>query len=363
MEFEPRVSRRGRGYFAELALARGPRVMAVTGGGTLEELFGYAWLALLDRKALRLRLFQAQAGGAPWAIGGDPSAAEWVEVPVPDLAHPVREVRRLALAFDQAARHVVAYEHKGEVWEGEVWVRQWDPVRGAYVMRGPWPGVDPVLVMDATVGYHVPDSDVLLFHLTPDRKSLVMRVQRELYANAHVVETFAEEATLDQGVVLPYQFELLGSFASDPDDTGLVLRSDLYPVRARDILGAIELYAPGSGDYRPAVVARRLGGDALSPQMQAPLAGNYVAVILTRDLGAESLGRLTLSAPGSGDWRAVPALRDLGTEGVANPQLAAPASGRYVLVLVVVDLTQPPYDSDAIGAALTAPTEGSYATA
>ena len=357
MEFEPKVSRRGRSYFAELTLARGPRVMAVTGGGTFEELFGYAWLALLDRKTLRLRLFQAQAGGIPWAIGGDPSAAEWVEIPVPDLVHPVREVRHLALAFDQAARHVVAYEHKGEVW-----VRQWDPVRGAYVMRGPWPGVDPVLVMDATAGYHVPDSDVLLFHLTPDRKTLVMRVQRELYANAHVVETFTEEATLDQGVVLPYQFELLGSFASDPDDTGLVLRSDLYPVRARDILDAIGLYAPGYGDWRPAVVARRLDGDTLSTQMQAPLAGNYVAVILTRDLGAESLGGFTFSAPSSGDWRAVPALRDLGTEGVANPQLAAPASGRYVLVLVVVDLTQPPYGNDGIGAALTAPTEGSYAS-
>jgi len=65
VKFEPRVSRRGKGYFAEIALARGPRVMAITGSGTFEELFGYAWLALLDRRERRLRLFQAQAGGAP----------------------------------------------------------------------------------------------------------------------------------------------------------------------------------------------------------------------------------------------------------------------------------------------------------
>jgi len=360
VRFEPQVSRRGRGYFAEIALARGPRVMAVTGGGTFEELFGYAWLALLDRRERRLRLFQAQAGGAPWAIGGDPGAAEWVEIPIPDLVHPVEEVRHLALAFDQAARHVVAYEH-----EGEVWVRQWDPVGRQYVMRGPWPGVDPVLVMDATVGNHVPDSDVLLFHLTPDRKTLVMRVQRELYETVHTVETFAEEAILDQGVVLPYQFELLGSLASDPDGTGLVLRSDLYPVRAEDDLGTASLAAPTSGIYWPVVVVRDLGADSLGvANLSAPAAGTYLPLVAVEDLGTDALGTAGLAAPASGVYYPVVVAQGLGTDGLGTAQLAAPDAGTYALVIVVVNLTQSPYGVDSLGTAqLGAPSGGSYVDA
>ncbi len=360
MRFEPIVNRRGRGHFAELALARGPRVMAVTGGGSFADLFGYAWLALLDRRERRLRLFQAQAGGAPWAIGGDPAAAEWVEVPVPDLVHQVEEVRHLALAFDQAARHVVAYERKGEVW-----VRQWDPVGQQYVMRGPWPGVDPVLVMDATVGYHVPDSDVLLFHLTPDRKALVMRVQRELYGTVHSVETFAEEAILDQGVALPYQFELLGSLASDPDGTGLVLRSDLYPVRAEDSLGTASLAAPAAGVYWPVVVVRDLGVDSLGvANLSAPASGVYLPLVVIEDLGTDTLGTASLSAPASGVYHPVVVVQNLGADALGTAQLAAPSAGSYALAVVVVDLTQAPYGVDSLGTAqLSAPTGGSYVTA
>ena len=352
MKFEPLVSRRGRGYFAELVLARGPRVMAATGGGTFEELFGYAWLAVLDRKERRLRLFQAQAGGSPWAIGGDPAAAEWVEEPVPGLVHPAREVRHLALAFDQAARHVVAYER-----DGEVWVRQWDPVRGEYVMRGPWPGVDPVLVMDATVGYHVPDSDVLLFHLTPDRKTLVMRVQREVYETAHTVETFAEEAILDQGVALPYQFELLGSLASNPDATGLVLRSDLYPVRAEDGLGVASAAGPGAGEYYPVVVSRSLPGDALGVAgASAPGAGDYYPVVLTRHLPQDAIGIASAQAPAVGDYQPVVVSRSLPRDGLGTATAKNPAAGS--LYLVVVSQHVP---LDALGAAnASPPSTGSY---
>jgi len=85
--FRPQISRRGRDYFAEVALARGPREMAVTGPGGFGELFGYAWMALLDRGERRLRLFQARDAGAPWVIGAPASALEWVEIPVPALPH------------------------------------------------------------------------------------------------------------------------------------------------------------------------------------------------------------------------------------------------------------------------------------
>ncbi len=361
MALRPKVSRRGKGYFAEVALARGPRVMGVTGSGSFAEFFGYAWVAVLDKAERRLRLFQAvDAGGNPWPLGADPTGADWAEVVVPDLPHPVQELRHLALAFDQAARHVVAYERAGEVW-----VRQWDPLAGEYVMRGPRPGVDPVLVMDAEAGYYVPDSDVLLFFLSPDRKTLSMRVQREQYATAHEVETYAEPAMLDQGVALPYQFELLGSLESDPDGTGLVLRSDMYPVRAEDVLGVAQVAAPTSGVYWPVVVVRDLGTESLgTAQVSAPASGVYLPIVVIEDLGMESLGTAQVSAPASGDYHPVVIVRDVGLETLSTAQVAAPAGGTYALVVVVVDLTQAPYSVDSLGTAqVSAPTGGSYVAA
>jgi len=359
LKFRPQISRRGKDYFAEVALARGPREMAVTGAGGFGELFGYAWMALLDRGERRLRLFQAHDAGAPWAIGAPASALEWVEVPVPALPHDTKELRHLGLAFDQSARHVVAYERAGEIW-----VRQWDPGAGQYVMRGPWPGVDPVLVMDAVAGFHVPDSDVLLFHLSPDRRNLVMRAQRELFAAGHVVESYTEEAMLDQAVSLPYQFELLGSLKSDPTGAGLVLRSDLYPIRAEDTLGAAALAAPSGGIYWPVVVVRNIGTEILgSATLSAPASGVYWPVVVLKDLGVDSLGA-TLAAPSSGDYHAVVIARDIGLDSIPT-NLAAPAAGDYRLVVVVVDLAASQYTSPAdLGTAqLAAPTGGTYEAA
>ena len=361
MRLHTYVNRRGKGYFAEISLARGPRVMGATGGGTFAELFGYAWMAVLDKAERHLRLFQAvDAGGDPWPLGADPAGAGWAAVAVPDLPHPVQELRHLALTFDQASRHVVAYERAGEVW-----VRQWDPLAGEYVMRGPWPGVDPVLVMDAEAGYYVPDSDVILFYLSPDRRTLYMRVQREQYATAHVVETYAEPAMLDQGVALPYQFELLGSLESDPDGTGLVLRSDMYPVRAEDVLGVAQVAAPASGVYWPVVVVRDLGSESLgTAQVSAPASGVYLPIVVIEDLGVETLATAQVSAPAAGDYHPVVIVRDLGVETLTTAQVAAPAAGTYALVVVVVDLTQAPYSLDSLGTAqVSAPTGGSYVAA
>ncbi len=226
MKFKPQISRRGKHFFAEIALARGPRQMAVTGSGSFGELFGYAWMAILDRGERRLRLFQLQVAGTPWAIGTDPAGAEWVEVSVPALPHDTKELRHLGLAFDQSARHVVAYERAGEVW-----VRQWDPGSGQYVMRGPWPGVDPVLVMDAEANGYVPDSDVLLFHLALDREHVLMRAQRDGYDVEYQVEDLGEAGYLDQGFMASMRAHVVGSLASAPTTTGFTASSSLYPVR------------------------------------------------------------------------------------------------------------------------------------
>ncbi|MFM9421007.1 hypothetical protein ACKLNZ_10045 [Thermus scotoductus] len=363
MPLKTQVYRRGNTYAPELRLAPGPRSMGDTGDGSYATLYGYAWAGLLDRVERRFRLFQAQVPGeGPWPLHDSRGAevAVWVEVEVPPLPHPVEEVAHMALAFDQAARHVVAYER-----EGEVWVRQWDPLSQSFVQRGPFPGVDPVLIQDATVGYYPPDSDVLLFHLSPDRTSLVMRVQRELYATAHTIQTFDQPVVLDQVVALPYQVELLGSLVSALDATGYVLRSEIYPVRVEDALGSASLSAPTTGDYIPIVVILDLGMEDLGQAtLTAPATGDYIPIVVIVDLGTEGIGSATLSAPATGSYVLIVVVQNLGTENLGTATLSAPTTGTYALVVVVVDLRGANYfppGYEALGSAtLSAPTTGSY---
>lgn len=357
MKFKPQISRRGKHFFAEIALARGPRQMAVTGSGSFGELFGYAWMAILDRGERRLRLFQLQVAGTPWAIGTDPAGAEWVEVSVPALPHDTKELRHLGLAFDQSARHVVAYERAGEVW-----VRQWDPGSGQYVMRGPWPGVDPVLVMDAEVGYYVPDSDVLFFHLSPDRLSIVMRSQREVYSVGHLVQAFDNEVLLDQVIPLPYQLELLGSLAEDLNATGITIRSDLYPVRLADGVGTAVAQPPEAGLYYPVVVVQSLNADSLGVATTTPpSAGLYYPVVVVEGLSSDALGSATATPPAGGTYLPIVVVHDVGADSLGVATAVPPASGSYAIAVVVLDLSATQYTADDLGmAAVSPPTGGSY---
>lgn len=218
----------------EIRLTPGPIAVGETGDGTYRTLFSKAYVAFLDRGQSKLRLF-AQNGN-------------WTEVDqslFPQPPHPVGEIRHIAVAFDQAARLAMAYERAGEVF-----VYQWNPFTQEYVVRGPFPGADPVLINDATVGRYVPDSDVLLFHLTPDRLNLVMRVQRENYATARSVWTFERPVVLDQVVELPYRIELLGSFTNALEATGFVVHSELYPYRPEAVIALEGRFASGEYELR-----------------------------------------------------------------------------------------------------------------
>lgn len=208
MEVRPELLERDASWREfELRLAPGPLSLGAT-YNRYDDLFGHPWG--LVKQGNQLTLFSLNAG-----------TSEAINIP-----HPVSEVRHIALAFDQAAQPVVAYEYQGQIY-----VRQWDPIAQAFVMRGPWPGCDPVLINDATVGYYIPDSDVLLFHLSPDRRTLIMRVQRELYATARDIQTFEQPVVLDQSAAIPYQIQLLGSLDGALGQTGFVLLSELYPLR------------------------------------------------------------------------------------------------------------------------------------
>lgn len=361
MPLKTQVYRRGNTYAPELRLAPGPRSMGDTGDGSYATLYGYAWAAVLDRAERRFRLFQAQVPGeGPWPLNDPrgPGAAVWVEVEVPPLPHPVEEIAHMGVAFDQAARHVVVYERQGEVW-----IRQWDPVIQQFVMRGPFPGHDPVVLNDAVVGYFPPDSDVLVWHLTPDRKTLVQRVQRQLYATAQVLQTFQEPVALDQAVALPYQIELLGSLVSALDATGYVLRSGLYPVYLNSALGQAALVPPSEGAYIPVVITQGGVADLLgTATLSAPTTGAYIPIVIVQDLGVDALGQAQLAAPTAGAYVPV-VLVSVGMDTLGTASLAAPTTGSYALVVVRVDTTtQPGYTSpDVLGTAtLSAPTTGAY---
>jgi hypothetical protein len=347
------AGKRGKGYFPEVRYSRGPRAMGVTGDNSFRTLLGYLWMAVLDR-AKGLRLFQAQVPGeGPWALDDPrgPDVAVWIEVEVPPLPHPAREVRHLAFCFDQAARHVVAYEYQGQVY-----VRQWDPVAGAYTMRGPFPGVDPVLLWDYEVGYFLGDSDVLLFHLSPDRTQVIVRVQRELYANPRVVQALPGPAYLDQALALPYQAEVLGSLDADPDTTSLVLRTDLYPVYLSEVAASPVVNAPVDWDYIPIVVTKDVGVElAASGDISPPTAWDYIPIVVIKSW-TEVAASATMSPPAAWNYIPVVIVKDLGTETAASASVAAPTAWNYPLVVVVynggVDV--------AASASVSAPVDWNY---
>ncbi len=231
------IGRRGLDQLPEVALAPGPSQLRVTGNGSYAEMYGYAWASILDPSTPALRLFQVQdAAGNPWPLGQPLTGNErWVEVPVPALAHDVRTIRHHSLAFDQAGEHVFAYE-----LEGQIWVRQWDGATEQYVLRGPFAGVDPVLLMDSTAYYRPAESDVLLFY-TPDRRKLAWRYQLELYATEHVLldnngaeVAYTGDVILDQVLALPYRYEICLEVAGAKQ----YVYSRLYPLLQTDKLAA-----------------------------------------------------------------------------------------------------------------------------
>lgn len=271
--------KRSRYRVPEVAKAAGPQQMGVTGDGSYLTLFGRNWGAILNKKTKQAELYRETPTG-------------WEQVPIPPIAHPTRECRHLALAFDQSARHVLAYERNAEIY-----IRQWDVLSGEFVYQGPFAGVDPVLINDAEANYYVPESDVLLLYLTPDRLSLKMRVQRQLYAIEHHIEAYTSPKTLDLVAPLGYQWQAEGD--------GLNVRSDIYPIfLPSELLTTITAQAPATGNLRPLVVVRDVGTDELtSVTTQAPTTGNYRLLVAVVDLGApDNLTTITAHAPQVGSY-------------------------------------------------------------
>ena len=146
-------------------------------------------------------------------------------MPFDDPPDPVTATaRHVSLCFDQAARVALAWEDQGVIK-----VRRWDAEQNQYIENVSFAGHDPVVVMDASWRYLVPDSDVLLFHLSPDRTRVLCRVQRDVYGVEREVWDYGSPVILDRVIALSYRYQVL---VSDSTGTPLpdVLVSELYPV-------------------------------------------------------------------------------------------------------------------------------------
>lgn len=234
------VSKRtSRTYRPELTLAPGPAVLAQPGEGTYPELYGCPWVLALHRDGPQL--YQLVSG--EWVPRADPGGA---------LLELASGARHVALAWDQAARPVVAWERAALVY-----VRQWQAGAG-YVTRGPWSGRDPLLTVDALAGVALTDSDVLLLYLSD--QSVMSRAQRDAYGVAVAVAAVSAGAVLDQVVAASGALHVFG----EADGLPLVLSSDSAvavsdtararaPLPAGGVLaGLIVTHAPPSDTARAA---------------------------------------------------------------------------------------------------------------
>lgn len=261
--------RTSRSWRPELVLARGPLALAQTGDGSYRALYGAVWsLALTDDGAVL-----AQAAGERWQPQIDADALDGLDT----LAV------HISLAFDQAARPVVAYEKNGGVW-----VRGWSASRRAYVTYGPFDGHHPLLVSDATLSYTVPDSDVVL--IVVDGTAVQARVQRERYSTAYTLATVPRGTVLDQLVQHPYRMQILGMAGTDT----ICLSSALYPVSTTTgMAGGITLTG---GQTELVLQSYASRGEAMAGSMSL-MTGQMLATLQSySDRGEAMAGGMSLTA-------------------------------------------------------------------
>jgi hypothetical protein len=323
----------------ELRLAKGPIAIGQPGDGTYAELYSKDYLVFLDEPG-RLRVFVSTGAG-------------WAPVPdelYPQPPHPGNRIRHIGACFDQAARLVLAYEY-----EEQVYVYQWDPVTRQYVARGPFPGVDPVVIQDSTIGFYPPDSDVLLLHLSTDRTRLIMRVQRELYNTPREVAVFPRPVLLDQVSAFPFYGQVVGSYVDLPESTGFAVRTNTYPVYLFEQAGGAGVSPPTDWTLIPIVVTYDSSDIAVTSDVLPPVEWDYIPLLVVKSW-TEVAASNAVNAPVEWNYILVLLIRNLGTEDAASASVAAPTDWNYRLIVVVynggVDV--------ATSASVSAPVEWNY---
>ena len=307
-------------YYPEFVMFHGPQTLAVTGDNSFNTLFGREWAFLFCDD---LRHFVLQWVGSEDLIAEGLTSPGWKTVTDPLLALPAFDgsERAFTAAFDQSARLLIAYEKSGQIL-----VTRFDTDVGTYVQNVTFAGVDPVLLMDATITRKVPDSDAILFYLTPDRQAVKYRIQRESYGVEHNLVweddtpvEFGDGLVLDYAQALFYRFELLIGFVSGAKRPQALL-SDLYPIPASDPLAVNA--APGLGEHRQEV-RKHEREDTLLVSAAPGVA--VFDLTITRASGSEALA--ADASPGVGAYAETTRRTTQGPETLAAD--AAPAPGVY----------------------------------
>lgn len=213
--FKPRVSARTQDkLFLELNAAPGPHAVGVTGAGDYAELFGRNWLAVIEEETSEddktigtLRAYQEHEPGDWRLVTADLPPVFGTVIP--------GDVRRVSLAFDQAARAVIAYEQNNMIY-----VTAWSGVSQSYELRS-FAGFNPALLMDATINGVIPGSDVIVFYQPANpHREVRARIQRDNYTIAYPIATHPSSIILDRAEAAGLRYTLLSS-----DERGNPLRN------------------------------------------------------------------------------------------------------------------------------------------
>ena len=250
----------------EFCYAYGPKKVADAGTGSYVELYSVPYAYYLDRDTNTGKLLK-------W------DGSNWVDVPstlYPQPPVPVNNIRHVWACFDQSARLAIAYEYNQNVY-----VYQFDPVSSAYVVRGPFPGVDPRIFWDYPLDVTIfpasfqpnGNSDIVLFHLSVDRLSAGYRLQRDLYNIFYPVVTFAQPQHLDQ--VFPTLTRECAVAFSDSSNTPKYAVSDPYPLIYAD---PVRLDATPTEIGRYAVTYQASANDAVRMAAQPISVGRYNSI-------------------------------------------------------------------------------------
>lgn len=268
--------------FAELFLFRGPLELGQGGDGTLAFTHARPWALELRRSDHKLHAYRLVDGA-------------WLEqtsqLPPVFSEEMSENVRRVSAAGDQSARLIVAYEE-----DELVKVTRWDPVANEYTQNVSFPGINPTLLMDATVQFAIPGSDIILFYQDPNAPGdIYYRYQAQNYGTPHVLYQHGAPIILDRAQGLAYRYQLLISNAAGTP-LAEVLQSALYPVTARDValIGAVT----EDGVYQPVVISLEDEEDPLDIDALA-LDGEYTPVVMAREEGEDPLDFSALALDGA----------------------------------------------------------------
>jgi hypothetical protein len=313
--FYPQLSPRLNKKFSELSWARGPLQIGVTGAGTYEVLYGSDWLTLIDVNR-RLEAYQLVNGN--WVNQSE----SLLLPPVFDTQLPAG-TKRLTHAFDQAARIICAYQDES----GIIRVTRWDPDAQEYKQNVSFAGADPCLLMQTTVDYRIPDSDIWLFYRRDN--TIYWRRQGDNYTIENTLFSDSQIAVLDQAQALPYRYQLLVSdLSGEPLDQQLI--SDIFPIPLlTEMLGL----AGGlrDGEYVNVVIPNTFE-DSLTASSSGLRSGVYEEAILQEDL----LSELDAQAGGLRDGNYINVIMTEVLKNELEAEVSGLRNGSYTNVILTV---------------------------